>query len=190
MKRMLSAVFLLLATLTPAAAGFDAGLAALHAGNFARALAELEPVAARGDARAKNALVLLYHNGWGVPQDYDRAAALFEQAGEQGLSRAEHNLALLYQAGLGVEQDDAIAATWLKRAGRRGYVPSQSDLGYIYYTGQGVPRDLMRAFFWWTLSSQRMDREAAQAREDIIFMMTTHQKHVAEMLASQFEPDR
>lgn len=190
MKNVLLAVFLLLTNLPPAAAGFDAGQTALHAGNFDRALAELEPAAARGDARAQNALALLYRNGWGVTQDYDRAAALFEQAAEQGLSRAEHNLALLYQAGLGVDRDDTLAATWRKRAGRRGYVPSQSDLGYIYYVGQGVPRDLMRAYFWWTLASQRMDREAAQAREDIIFMMTTHQKHVAEMLADQFEPDR
>ena len=190
MKSMLSAVFLLLASLTPAAADFSAGQAALHAGNFARALAELEPAAARGDARAQNALALLYRNGWGVPQDYDRAAALFERAADQGLSRAQHNLALLYQAGLGVDRNDALAATWLKRAGRRGYVPSQSDLGYVYYVGQGVPRDLMRAYFWWTLASQRMDREAAQAREDIIFMMTPHQKYVAEMLAGRFEPDR
>ena len=190
MKSMLAVILLLLAPVGVAVADYNAGEAALHAGKFARALAELEPAAERGDARAQNALALLYQHGWGVAQDFVQASEFYRKAADQEFARAQHNLALLYQAGLGVEQDDALAAIWLKRAARRGYVPSQSDLGFVYYVGKGVPRDLMRAYFWWTLAAGRMDLEAGRAREDIIFMMTTHQKYVAEMLANQFEPDR
>jgi TPR repeat protein len=190
MKSMLAAILIFLAAASGASADFNAGEAALHAGNFERALAELVPAAARGDARAQNALALLYRNGWGVVRDDAHAADLLRRAAKQGFSRAEHNLALLYQTGLGVERDETQAVEWLKRAARRGYVPSQSDLGFAYYAGQGVPRDLLRAYFWWTLAASRMDLEAARAREDIIFMMTPHQKRVAELLAEQFEPDR
>jgi hypothetical protein len=190
MKKGLMTVLLVLAVAGTARADFAAGEAALHAGNFARALVELAPAAERGDARAQNALALLYRNGWGVERDDARAADLLRLAAEQGYARAEHNLALLYQAGAGVERNETLAAHWLKRAARRGYVPSQSDLGYLYYAGRGVPRDLMRAYFWWTLAASRMDGEAARAREDIVFMLTDHQKHVAELLAEQFVPDR
>jgi uncharacterized protein len=190
MKNVLAAIMLLVAPLDAAFADYNAGEAAFHSGNFARALVELEPAAERGDGRALNALALLYQHGWGVARDYARAADLYRQAAELDYVRAQHNLALLYQAGLGVGRDEAAAAIWLKRAARRGYVPSQSDLGFAYYAGQGVPRDLMRAYFWWTLAAKRMDLEATRAREDIIFMMTPHQKHVAELLAAQFEPDR
>lgn len=190
MKNLIAAFSLLILAQTTAQAGFLAGEAALHAGQFERAYAELEPAADRGDARAQNALALLYLNGWGVSADHGTAARLFRQAADQGYARAEHNLALLYQTGRGVEKDEALAADWLKRAARRGYVPSQSDLGYAYYAGQGVPRDLLRAYFWWTLAAKRLDLEATRAREDIIFMMTAHQKDIAERLAAQFVPDR
>ena len=190
MKSLIGALLLLILGQTTGQAGFLAGEAALHAGQFERAHAELLSAADQGDARAQNALALLYLNGWGVATDHRLAASLFRQAADQGYARAEHNLALLYQTGRGVEQDETVAADWLKRAARRGYVPSQSDLGYAYYAGQGVPRDLLRAYFWWTLASKRLDLEATRAREDIIFMMTAHQKHIAELLAEQFVPDR
>jgi TPR repeat protein len=136
MKTALAVILLLLAPCHGAVADYNAGEAALHSGNFARALAELGPAAERGDARAQNALGLLYQNGWGVARDYVRAAEFYRQSGEQDYVRAQHNLALLYQAGLGVDRDQALAASWLKRAARRGYVASQSDLGFAYYAAR------------------------------------------------------
>jgi len=105
MKNVLAAIMLLVAPLDAAFADYNAGEAAFHSGNFARALVELEPAAERGDGRALNALALLYQHGWGVARDYARAADLYRQAAELDYVRAQHNLALLYQAGLGVGRD-------------------------------------------------------------------------------------
>tara|TARA_B100000676_G_scaffold272437_1_gene290438 strand:- start:11477 stop:11695 length:219 start_codon:yes stop_codon:yes gene_type:complete len=71
-----------------------------------------------------------------------------------------------------------------------GYVKSQAALGALYCSGTGVEQDMFRAYFWWTLASRRLDIEATQAREDIIYRLTPHEKDMADMLAAQFEPDR
>ena len=191
MKPTASAIVLLLFLVAGSAQGdFRAAENALAAGDMNRVAAELEPLVARGDARALNLLGVLYQNGWGVPRDPVRAAELYARAGELGLVRALHNLGRLYRAGLGVAADSSEAARLWKIAGRQGYVASQAALGALYHAGDGVPRDMFRAYFWWSLAARRMDLESMRAREDIIYTLTAHQKAVADQLVESFAADR
>ncbi len=181
--------FILAANLS-ARADFSAAERALAAGNLERTHDELVPLAALGDARAQNLLAVFYQNGWIVERDPTRTAELYRMAGDQGLSRALHNLGRLYRSGQGVPKDPSMAAELWKQAGRMGFVKSQSALGALYYEGAGVEQDMFRAYFWWSLAARRLDIEATQAREDIIYRLTPHEKEVADALVERFEADR
>lgn len=65
---------LLLVLAGPAAAGYQEGIDALNRKDYARALAELRPLAEQGHAKAQWALSYMYGRGLGVPKDPARAA--------------------------------------------------------------------------------------------------------------------
>ncbi len=75
-------------------------------------MAWFSKAASQHNADGQNNLGWLYHEGWGVKQDYAEALTWFRKAADQGNSRAQENLALLYQNGLGTSQDYAEALTW------------------------------------------------------------------------------
>lgn len=182
-------VLLVWATPGTAHADFSAAEQALAAGQLDRVLAELGPLVQQGDARALNLLAVLTQNGWGLERDPTEAVGLYRRAADAGLTRAIHNLGRMYRAGLGVARDDAETARLWKIAARQGSVASQASLGNLYFIGEGVPRDVFRAYFWWTIAARHFDLEAVRAREDIIYMLTPHQKEVADRLAAQFLND-
>ncbi len=193
MARVCIAILFALAAALPsshAAADYRAAENALAGGDFARALAELTPLAERGDARALNLLGLLRQNGWGTERDAALAADNYRRAADLGYSRAIHNLGRLYRSGLGLAPDSTEAARLWKIAGRQGYVASQAALGALYHAGDGVPQDMFRAYFWWSLAARRMDLESVRAREDIIYTLSAQQKEVADQLVDGFEADR
>ena len=74
MKRIATAVALLVSLTAPAWAGFDEGLAAYDRGDYATALREWRPLGEQGNAAAQFFLGLIYDNGQGVPHDYAEAA--------------------------------------------------------------------------------------------------------------------
>ncbi len=73
MKRVISAVVVLIGLAAPARAGFDEGVAAYERGDYETALREFRPLAEQGLASAQYSLGLMYDNGEGVPQDYIQA---------------------------------------------------------------------------------------------------------------------
>jgi hypothetical protein len=60
---------------------------------------------------------LMYHNGWGVPQDDAEAVKWYRMAAEQGLADAQNSLGLMYRNGWGVPRDYVEAARWYEKAG-------------------------------------------------------------------------
>ncbi len=52
--------------------------------------------AEQGDARAQYNLGLMYVNGRGVPQDYEKAIDWFTKSAEQGFAGAQNNLGVMY----------------------------------------------------------------------------------------------
>jgi putative methionine-R-sulfoxide reductase with GAF domain len=82
-------------------------------------LPQLQQLAARGDARAQNALGLRYATGDGVNLDEREAARWFIRAAEQGNVNAQSKLGSLYWVGRGVPPSLNQAYFWtvLARAG-------------------------------------------------------------------------
>ncbi len=76
-------------------ADFEAGRKAYTDYNYAAALAEWQPLAEQGDARAQYEVGALHHYGRGVPKNPAKAAAWYRKAASQGHELAKKNLARL-----------------------------------------------------------------------------------------------
>ena len=100
--------------------GFEEGLAAAKAGDYATALREWKPLAELGNSSAQYHLGIMYENGQGIPQDYKEAVKWYRNAAEQGYYKAQNNLGLMYGTGLGVPQDYVQAYKWYNIAGENG----------------------------------------------------------------------
>lgn len=116
--------------------------------------------AAISDPLVQNNLAVIYAEGRGVPQDYEKAAFWFRKAAEQGDAYAQYSLAYLHRQGLGVEKDYAEAAKWYYRAALQGDAQSQYHLGTLYYLGRGVPKSHQTAVDWFTKAAARGDPRA------------------------------
>ena len=126
-----SVIVIALGALAPTA-GFAAGMAqaqkAIERGDYSVAAGRLRPLAARGDARAEEALGALYDAGLGVAPDAVRAAKLFREAALQGSGAAQLNLANLYLKGRGVQADAVLAYAWADAAAASGEPGGQDIL--------------------------------------------------------------
>ena len=121
---------------------------AIQKGDYRTALAELDPLAAKGDPNAQFLLGMLYDAGHGVPQDQARAASLYRKAAEQKHLPAQLFLGILYYSGQGVTKDPAEAARWFRGAAEGGNAEAQFYLGSLYATGSGVTQDDSAAILW------------------------------------------
>jgi TPR repeat protein len=108
----LALVIVLLVALPATAQDFKKGLAAAKRGDYATALLEWRPLAAKGHARAQYNLGFMYDEGRGVPLDPIHAAKWFRKAAEQGHAKAQRALGLKYEYGSGVPQNYVLAHMW------------------------------------------------------------------------------
>ncbi len=149
MKRVISAVVVLIGLASPAWAGFDEGVAAYERGDHATALREWRPLAEQGDAKAQIYLGFMYAEGEGVPQDNAEAVRWYRKAAEQGDADAQFILGIMYNKGQGVPQDYVQAVKWFRKAAEQGETLGQFSLGFIYENGEGVPQDYVEAVKWY-----------------------------------------
>lgn len=94
-------------------AGIDEGLEAASSGNYAKAVAEIKPLADKGDVLAQYYMGYFNHYGYltGKP-DPEEASKWFHKAAEQGEPRAQNYLGMIYEKGAGVKQDPVAAHMW------------------------------------------------------------------------------
>lgn len=76
--------------------------------DYAVALDELTPLAARGDGDAQLLLGLMHQDGAGVAQDHAEAARWYRRAADQGVAQAQYALGVLSERGGGVPRSDEI----------------------------------------------------------------------------------
>jgi TPR repeat protein len=138
-----------------AAADPEKGMAALEAGDYKTALAELNADAAKGDLDAMFMLSRLYAEGKGVKQDLKVAFEWMEKAAKGGSTRAEGSLAMYYSEGIGTSRNDAKSLEFGLRAAEKGDPISQFVMGVRYNTGTGVTRDPAQAEAWWSKAAER-----------------------------------
>ncbi|MBK8570004.1 MAG: sel1 repeat family protein [Nitrosomonadales bacterium] len=98
---------------------------------------------------AQNNLGLMYEQGRGVTQDYQKAASWFRMAAEQGDAEAQYTLGFMYANGEGVSRDYQQAMLWLSKAAEQGDVAAQFkvaklSLGSIYTQTTTFNRTLLK----------------------------------------------
>jgi uncharacterized protein len=117
MKRVLFAVFLVVASGTGAAAGpIEDADSAYQRGDYALAAGLYRPLAEQGNAEAQRLLGVIYYAGQGVPQDYQEAAKWYRKAAKQGNADAQLSLGVMYRNGQGVSHDFVRSYMWLNLA--------------------------------------------------------------------------
>jgi TPR repeat protein len=94
------------------ASQYEDGVIAQSAGDYAKAMALIRPLAFQGDANAQFRLSLLYGNGQGVPLDIKESLKWLRLAAQKGSSEAQSNLGGAYARGRGVSQDSVRALMW------------------------------------------------------------------------------
>ena len=104
--------------------------------------------AEKGDAKAQFALGIMYRDGRGVAQDYDKALQWWRKAAELGLIDAQYALGNMYAGGSGVERNNVQAYMWYSIAA------SQKGVAWIHAIARSnrkalearmAPGDIMKA---------------------------------------------
>ena len=178
-------LFSLLLGVPSYSADFNKGLTAAQSGDWATALKEWKPLAEEGNAVAQNNLGLMYHNGWGVPQDYKEAVYWYRLAAEQEHVDAQYNLGVMYNNGNGVPQDYEEAVRWYQLAAEQGHSKAQGNLGVMYAFGNGIIKDYVYAHMWGNIASMNGNDLGALLRDDFAEKMTSSQIEEAQRLARE-----
>ena len=123
--------------LSPSDPLMDGG-SAYERGDYPRALAAWQPLAASGNAEAQNNLALLYLDGKGMPRNLPEAVRYFQLSAAAGSALGQNNLGGLYRDGNGLPRDFGKAARWFGASASQGNSAGMYNLGLMYELGQGV----------------------------------------------------
>lgn len=93
-------------------AGYEDGMAAYNRGDYAQAIAEIEPLAENGNTDAQYIMGMLFHYGYGKKLDQAQAAAWFRKAANSGNAQAQYYLGMINEKGDGVPRDLVAAHMW------------------------------------------------------------------------------
>ena len=116
MRRILCLAVVMSALSGPALAGMSEGVAAVTVGDYAKAIAEFQPLAAGGDPAAQYQLAKIYLEGHGPADGLPQGLDLMNKAATGGYPEAQAQLGLMYAMGLGVPVDNVLAYDWLSKA--------------------------------------------------------------------------
>ncbi len=133
-----------LALATPGGAqSVKAGIEAYGRGDYAAALGQWRPLAARGNADAMFNLGQAYRLGRGIPIDLGAAEDWYTDAARLGHVDAQTQLGMmLFQNGY-----PRAAMSWLRKAADKGEARAQLVYGTALYNGDGVEkRDPLLAY--------------------------------------------
>jgi tetratricopeptide (TPR) repeat protein len=106
---------------------------------------------------------VLYQNGQGVPQSYDKAREWFQKAADAGNADASNKLGELFYYAQGGSRDYIAARNWYQRAAAAGNAKAMYNLGVLYENGQGVGQDYGKAREWYKMAADLSDTDAKQA---------------------------
>jgi len=116
MRRILCLAVVMSALSGPALAGMSEGVAAVTVGDYQKAIAEFQPLAAGGDPAAQYQLARIYLEGHGPADGVAQGIDLMTKAANGGHPEAQAQLGLMYAMGLGVQVDNVQAYDWLSKA--------------------------------------------------------------------------
>ncbi len=172
MRRLMVTAVLIAGLGAPAAADFDAGMAAYNRGSYDVAYREWLIEAERGDVAAQYSIGAMHLSGRGVAKNYAQARRWFQTAADAGHAGAQESLAKLYYKGFGIDQDLDAAAAWYRLAAEQGLPRAQHYLGHMYINGEGVNRDLVDGYFWLNLAARGGHDQSVAARDKVGQMLS------------------
>ena len=105
-------------------------------------------------------LGMMYYQGQGVGQDFDKARDNFLVSANAGIAEAQGMIGSMYAEAKGFRQSYVKAARWYERAAEQGFAPAQSILGHMYGAGQGVSLDYGKARYWLRKAANQGDSDA------------------------------
>lgn len=146
---------LILATIRPARADFQAGLLAYGQGDFATAALQWRAAAEGGHALASYRLGQMLVYGIGVERNPEAGLGALRSAAEAGLVLAQSDLAALRFAGDVVPQDYAESLRWSRRAAEAGDAASLYRVGQHYDRGLAVDLDYREALEFYEAAAER-----------------------------------
>ena len=100
----------------------------------------------KGSSNALNTLGLIYKNGLGVDENYDKAMSYFEESAEKENMLAMQNIGDMYRYGLGVDKDYSEAYSWYLKSMEAGNMELTDDLDYLYRNDLVFPEFVSEAF--------------------------------------------
>lgn len=170
---------------SPLAADVKTGVDAWSRGDYAAAIREWEPLAAKGEADAQFNLAQAYKWGRGVRQDIRKAETLYGKAAGQGHMRAsdEYGL-LLFDRG---ERSQALP--YVKAASDRGDARAQYLLAIAHFNGDMVGKDWVRAYALMSLARSAGLPQAVQGLQQMDSYIPLAQRQQAVSLSQQIATD-
>jgi TPR repeat protein len=118
-------------------------------------------------ADARYAIGLLYWNGKGVQQDYQKAAKWMKDAAEIGHGEAQLKLGYMHINGQGVPQDPGKAEGWLSQSAQQGNMDAQYNLAVLYYKGLAGEPDVEKARYWFAKAAEQGDKVSKRVLKDL-----------------------
>ncbi|NJM79076.1 MAG: sel1 repeat family protein [Flavobacterium sp.] len=104
-------------------------------------IATFNALANQGNAKAMNALGMIYCEGISVQVNEQVAIQWYEMAAINGYPIAYYNIALLYKNGVGVSKDLTKAVSYFKKAAIDGYSKAYFNWGEMVKNGSGVEKN-------------------------------------------------
>jgi hypothetical protein len=95
-----------------------------------------------------NYMGMMYKEGLGCVQDYEKAIEWFIKAGDGGYGNAWYNLGLMYKFGVGVEMDYEKSYAYFLKCAEAGLSGGMYGVGYLMYRGHGTPQNYEGAVEW------------------------------------------
>jgi TPR repeat protein len=99
---------------------FTDGMKAYEKNDYATAFKVWQPLAEGGSAAAQFNLGLLYYEGQGTPQDFEKATEWFGKSADQGYASAQRNLGELYFSGKSLKRDYVQSYKWFSLCAASG----------------------------------------------------------------------
>jgi TPR repeat protein len=172
---------------TTSANEFSDGVAAMHAGDYLRAVAIYKKLADQGNPDAQTNLGLMYASGRGVPQDFSEAVRWWQRAAAQGNTLAEGDLGESLHYGRGIAKDRREARKWLYLSATAGNPGAQFDLGLMYAKGEGEAPNTTLAYVWFAMAAKKGVQPAISDQAIARQHLNAAELQRAEALASRCE---
>ncbi|QCE32714.1 sel1 repeat family protein [Acetobacteraceae bacterium] len=131
------------------------GIIAASENKDKKAFHDFEKAAKENIGEAFYNLGLLYEQGRGTAQNYQKARQLYEQASQAHVTEASFSLGRLYENGWGVQQNYIEAKNHYEKASFENLPRAQFALGHLYENALGVTQDYSRAKDYYFKASEQ-----------------------------------